>query len=479
MSDLGAIREEIAAVLGDAAVLDQPRDKEGYERGARYGAGSAALVIRPASTDDVRMVVRWARRHSLHLVTQGANSNLVGAASPDPSGTQIVVSLERMRHCVEVDVENRSAVVSAGVTLQALNDLLGQHGLCFPIDLDANPTIGGMIAMNTGGARLIRYGSVRRNVLGLEVVLGDQEATVLDLMSALRKDNSGVDLKQLFIGTSGSFGIITRAILELHPLPRQRATAHLVPRGYSAVNEILRATEARFSDFLTSFEGMSRNAVVPVLEQRRVVRNPFVTDPIPEYMILVELTSAGEPSKSFNLQDALEDFLGELLEYPSVPLETAPLADPGELWGLRHSISEGLRAVGRIISFDISMTRSALASFRDTMIGEIATRWPFLVVCDFGHFGDGGQHFNILWPNGAQPAYDPDIVFAVRETVYDRVVRDYGGSFSAEHGIGPFNQRFYDRYTSRESLSLSGALKEILDPSNLLGTVRWGPRDEA
>jgi FAD/FMN-containing dehydrogenase len=462
--------EELRTVLGSTALATGRSELETYERGARYGAGIAGLVVKPSDTDQVRATVRWARSHGIHLIPQGANSNLVGAASPDGSGTQVIVSLERMRHEISVDVMNRSVTVGAGVTLHALNTQLAEVGLCLPIDLGANPTIGGMIAMNTGGARLLRYGGMRRSVLGMEVVLMDEEASVLDLMSALRKNNTGIDLKQLFIGSSGVLGIVTRAVLEVTRLPRQRATVMLVPKRHADVPRLVAELESRFADFLTSFEGMSQAALECVLRHRPRVRNPFAPAPVPPYCVLVELTSTAN-AETVDLAQALERALADILEMEDGPLETALFGDAMELWALRHSISDSLREAGRVIAFDISMPRSELPDFRATMLGEIAARWPSVRVCDFGHCGDGGDHFNIVCSDNS---LSDESVAELRQSIYDRVVRQHNGSFSAEHGIGPFNEHFYKRYTSERVLKLSGALKGLLDPMDVLGVANLG-----
>lgn len=465
---------ELAALLGPTAVLANPSDIAGYERGVRYGAGRAACVARPSSTRDVQHIVRWAFRHGLRLIAQGANTGLVAAAAPDDSGDQVIVSFERMRHEIDLDPHNRTVRVAAGVLLQTLNDHLRPHGLCFPIDLGANPSIGGMIAANTGGARLLKYGDVRRNLLGLEVVLADETATHVDLMRDLRKDNSGVDIKQLFTGTSGAFGFVTAAILEVHPLPQQRATALLVPRTSASALELLRALEMNCGELLASFEAMSRAAMECVFRFRPRIRNPF-GESVPELAILVELTSAVPPSMGLDLERMIESALAESTEGDDAPLADALLGRAEESWQLRHAISDCLREAGTVIAFDISVRRSAVPAFRDFMIQQLRQRWPSLQVCDFGHFGDGGLHFNLVWPHDSYLQPDPAIIQKVREFVYDAVVQRFHGSFSAEHGIGPFNNAFYERYTAPSRLALAGKLQTLFNPDGRLGTVRFGP----
>lgn len=469
-----AARAEIEALLGPGGVIADPTEKSGYERGARYGAGTAACVVRPKSTIEVQEIVRWARRHRLKLIPQGANTGLVAAASPDGTATQVIVSLERMRQEITLDRDNRTVRVSAGVLLQSLNDRLTEEGLWFPIDLGANPSIGGMIATNTGGSRLLRYGDVRRNLLGLEVVLADDDATLLDLMRGLRKDNTGVDLKQLFVGTSGAFGIVTGAILEVHPLPRQRASALLIPTRAESATDLLRELESRCGELLTSFEGMSRAAMQCVLQFRPQVPNPFVAGPVPEAAILVELTSATGPSLGFDLEAALERVLADLLELDESPLADALLGRAEQSWQLRHAISDSLREAGTVIAFDLSVRRSLVQSFRLRMTEILRETWPHLAVCDFGHWGDGGLHFNLVWPRDCGILPDATSIEEIRSCVYRTLVHEFQGSFSAEHGIGPYNRAIYERFTAPEQLKLAGALQGLTNPDACLGVAHFG-----
>lgn len=469
-----AALEELSGLLGPAGVLCDSISLAGYERGARYGGGRAACVVRPKDTDEVRAVVRWSHRHGIRIIAQGANTGLVAAASPDESGNDVIVSLERMRQDIQVDLDNRTARVSAGVLLHALNERLHAHGLCFPIDLGANPSIGGMIAANTGGARLLKYGDVRRNLLGLEVVLADSEATCLQLTSGLRKDNSGVDLKQLFVGTSGAFGIITAAVLEVHPLPRQRATALLVPRTPAAAADLLRGIEARCGELLTSFEGMSGAAMECAFRHQPQVRNPF-GDEIPELAILVELSTTVASDLGLDLDRVLENVLAALAEDADAPLADALLGRAEESWQLRHAISASLREAGTVIAFDISLRRSVVQSFRSMMIKQLGERWPHLRVCDFGHLGDGGLHFNVVWPHDCAVEPSAAVVEQVREHVYRALVEQFQGSFSAEHGIGPYNQAVYERFTAPDQMRLAGSLQRLANPDARLGTVNFGP----
>jgi FAD/FMN-containing dehydrogenase len=469
----------LIARLGEGSVRYLPQDLAGYERGARYGTGRALCAALPRDVAAVRQVVLWAREHRVRLIPQGANTGLVAAASPDSSGRQAIVSLERLRSKIEIDVENRSVRVGAGVLLHSLNERLAEEGFCFPIDLGANPSVGGMIAANTGGARLLRYGDVRSNLLGLEAVLADADATVVDVMSGLRKDNSGVDLKQLFVGTSGAFGIVTAAVLEIHPMPLQRATALLVPVDPAAVPAILRRAESRFAGLLCSFEGMSRAAMQCVFRHRPRVRNPFEGGPTPELAVLMELASPLHHSCGLDLERALEAFLCKLAEGEKPLLADALLGKAEQAWELRHAISDSLRDDGTVIAFDVSVRRSVLAAFRARVTGEIEAAWPHLRICEFGHLGDGGVHLNLVWPFDCGPVPQPQEILAIRERVYAIVVDEFRGSFSAEHGVGPYNQEVYSRHTPPEHRKLAGGLQRLFDPDRLLGTVEFGDEEPA
>ena len=467
-----SVIRDLTRELGSAGIVHDPADAEFYERGYRYGSGRALAVVRPATLAELRAVVRYCFAHDLQIIPQGANTGLVGASTPDQTGEQLVVSLDRLRGVEAVDVHNRTAIVLGGTRLSALNREVGQHELFFPIDLGSDPSLGGMVATNTGGSRLLRYGDVQRNLLGLEVVLPDAEATVLTDLTGLRKDNSGIDLKQLFVGTSGTFGIITRAQVELHRLPRQAAAALVVPVIHAAVPELLAVIEARAGEFLGAFEGMSANAMAAALTHNPRLRNPFSAAGLPEYAVLVELVSS-MPADQFDLSELLAQILGRAMEGDHALVKDARFGRPEDFWGIRHSISDGVRAAGKIIGFDISVPRSQLPALRSDLVALLRDQYPQLRVCDFGHCGDGGDHFNLVWPHGAEP-YDAAIVENVRQLIYDRVVRKFGGSFSAEHGVGPHNIACYKRYTSAVDRMLAARLKGVFDPKGLLGTVDFG-----
>jgi FAD/FMN-containing dehydrogenase len=462
----------LEAMLGPQGLLTHAVEMTPYESGARYDSGRAAFVARPSSAAAVSEVVAYCVRHSIPLVAQSGNTGLVGGSTPDDSGTQGVLSLERLRSTFELDVENRSLRVDAGFRLSEINVRLEPHGVFFPIDLGADPAAGGMVASNTGGARFLRFGDVRRNTLGLKVVLGDADGTSLELGGSLRKDNTGPDWKQLFIGTAGAFGIITECTFNLERLPRQAATAYLVPRSSEDALVLLNEVEERAGSYLTAFEGMSGAAIRHAFAHVESLRNPFPGGCIPAYVILVELSRSWEPRSAEQPLDAvMEDILAELWELPGEPLRDAFIGSPREMWALRHALSEGAKSAGFVVGFDLSFRRSDVMTFLSQMRALLDEEFPGVEMCDFGHIGDGGVHFNLVVARENDGSVDTEMVGRLRERVIVIAVEQYGGSFSAEHGLGRRNQHFYDRYTPERLKSMASLFKQATSPAPM-GTTR-------
>ena len=460
----------ISALLGPAACLIEPDARTPYEHGARYGAGVALCVARPADVESAAELMRLCAAEQISIVTQGANTGLVAAASPDSSGLQVLLSMERIKGIIDIDPVDGMIQAWAGTRLSELNQALAPHGLCFPIDLGADPSVGGMLAANTGGARLLRYGDVRHNTMGLQALLMEPAGALLDVGNRLRKNNTGPDWKQLFIGTSGSYGIITQAVLRAHPLPRQRATALVVPSSLAAALVLLQDGERQFADFLSAFEGISHNALASVLRHLPQVVAPF--DPLPPYALLIELSSSAVASTHFNLEQLFMTWLEQHLEAGTIT--DAVVDKPESLWRLRHAISDSIKQEGKIVAFDIAVPRAHLPAFHVAALALVERDFGPAVACDFGHWGDGGVHFNLVIPPTQQQHFPPARIDALRTALYDLVVRDYRGSFSAEHGIGPFNQHYYDRYLSTSQQALATRVQAAFDPYHLLGNTRFG-----
>ena len=460
--------ETLGRILGEKGLLTAPGDMAAYETGARYDRGRAAFVARPASTAEVSAVVAYCVANGIALVAQSGNTGLVSGSTPDDSGQQGVLSLDRLTAPFELDRVNRTVKAGAGLRLSDLNARLEESGLFFPIDLGADPRLGGMIATNTGGSRFLRYGDVRRNTLGLTVVLADEAGTVLDLSSGLRKNNTGVDWKQLFIGTCGAFGIVTECVLNLEPLPRQSATALLVPAAPERVPDLLVAMEDALGSYLSAFEGMSGNAVTAALDHVPSLRNPFQGGIVPDFVILAEISRSSPPREGEQPLDAvLEEVLAAIWERDDAPLADAFVGPPQEIWALRHALSEGVKHSGRLIAFDLAFRRGDIMRFLAHMKAEMPEHFPAVTICDFGHIGDGGVHFNLVVGKDDPRLADTGFEAELRRWVLSVAVEEFGGSYSAEHAIGRKNQAFYDRYTPGEIRRLAAGLKTLTSPGPL------------
>ncbi|MGC6487677.1 MAG: FAD-binding oxidoreductase [Planctomycetota bacterium] len=459
---------DLDRALGPSGLLVDAHDRARYETGWRYGAGRARCVARPASTAEVSETLRICGAHGARVVPQGANTGLVAASTPDGSGEMVVMSLERLDASVEIDPHDRVAVVDGGVLLSTLNARLAEQGLWFPVDLGADPQIGGMVATNTGGTRLLKYGDVRRNLLGLEVVLGD--GRVLSMLDRLRKNNTGLDAKQLFVGTTGVFGVVTKAALSVAPAPAQTAAALVGCRSGDAALRLLCAVEQGLGDVLSAFEVMGRGALAAVLRHQPGLRAPFA--PLPRFAALVELSTTLD-TRALSLESVLHDRLSAHAATVGEEVSDVLVDDAAAFWGLRHRISESLRRDGEMVAFDVSVARAQLPAFTARVEALLAARFPHVRLCDYGHWGDGGSHLNLLW-DPAEVADPAGRKRALQEEVYDLAVRSFGGSFSAEHGVGPHNQRYYDRYTDEPVKQLCGAIGAFCDPGDRLGTARLG-----
>jgi FAD/FMN-containing dehydrogenase len=465
-------RTRLEAILRETGILSAPADMVSYAIGARYDRGEPALVLRPRTTVEVSAAVAYCARNALRLVPQSGNTGLVSGSTPDATGCEIVLSLDRMNERFELDVDNRSLRLGAGFILSEVNRRLEPHGLFFPIDLGADPRIGGMISTNTGGSRFLRYGDVRRNTLALTVVLADDDGTVLEFGSELRKNNTGIDWKHLFIGTSGAFGIVTECVLNLEFVPRQTATAYLVPKDATSVMPLLRQMETRLGAHLSAFEGMSRNAITAALAHVPSLKNPFQDGNIPDYVILAEITRTWEPRENEQpLEVVLEEVLAAIWESDDTPLADAFVGPPERMWAMRHALSEGVKHLGRLVAFDVSFKRADIMPFCEAMKRDLPQVFREVTICDFGHIGDGGVHFNLVIANDSPSLSRPGFEDELRQWVFGKVVGEYGGSFSAEHGIGRKNQKYYDLYTDGKIRGLAARLKATLAPLPM-GTVR-------
>lgn len=453
-------RAALEAILGSGGVLTAPDEMAGYGQAARYGGGVPAAVARPRTTSEMSRVIAHCVARGLPFVPQSANTGLVLGSTPDRTGDQLVISLERMTEELSIDPHDRTVTASAGVRLSTLNAALEPHRLFLPIDLAADPMLGGMAATNTGGARFLRYGDMRRHILGLEVVLPDRDGTVLALGGGQRKDNTTLPLRQLFVGSCGALGVITRVTVEVHRRPAATAAALLVPAA-GKVMELLAAVEAAAGETLTAFEGMSRAVMRRAFAHVPGLRNPFPGGALPDYAVLIELTRSAVPlEREPTLDDDLEALLAEIASRPDSPLIDALVGPPDRLWALRHALSESLRASGdQVLGFDLSFRRSQLFPFLDAATAQLGRDFPEWEVCDFGHIADGGVHFNLVRRGPGESALSRED--ALKACVLRLAVEVFGASFSGEHGLGRANQDAYDRFVAPLVKSYSAAVADV------------------
>ena len=439
-----------------------------YLQPARYGAGQALAVVKPATTEEVAGLARLARDCGVQLIAQGAHTGLVLGATPQDAARHVVLSTERLRSRFELDPLDRVLHVSAGFRLSEINERLQTAGLSFPVDLSADPSIGGMVAANTGGTRMLRYGDVRANTLGLTVVLGEPAGEILHLEPAWMKNNAGLDFKQLFIGSNGALGVVTETVIRLHALPAQRVAALVAPASRDAVWPLYAAAGALLGDSVSAFEGISRRALELAVAHGAAGPMPFASG-APEYAVLLELSSP-LTSRDLDLAQVLENFLETQMEANLVA--DAVLGRDEALWQIRHHIGEGLRAHGRALGLDLSFARSQYWPFVASARAWLSAHLPQVEIADFGHLGDGGVHFNLVWPHRCEfhaPAFEE-----ARAAMYRLAVEEHGGCFSAEHGVGPHVQAIYDRYTPPSQAAMAGRLVAALAPQGGFSRARYG-----
>lgn len=439
-----------------------------YECDVVNGQGLAGAVVLPSSTEAVSELMRLAVQQGVSLIAQGSRSGLVGNAIPDRSGTQVIVCLSRMQRVRELDTLNRTVVLEAGTRLSQLNQHLQPHKLQFPVDLGSDPTVGGLLANNAGGSRLLRHGDVRHNVLGVEVVLADKHGTVVQALAPLRKNNTGLDLKQLFIGTGGAFGIITAATLDLKRCDQSTQSLFVALPDSTAALKVLLAFEREFGDLLCAFEVMSAASLAITLRHCPVLRHPLAPSPAGCYA-LIELASS-MPGLQVLLTQRTEHLLESL--YREARIIDATLSHPETFWPLRDSLPLAIAQEGIPLSFDVAFSRSQLVAFGDAVRQWLQREHPLLQLYEFGHFADGGCHLVVLLPHTQVAQYTLAKIVALRNGIYQRVA-EHGGCFSAEHGVGPVNAAYYNKYTAPQVKALSRTLQQVFDPQAILGRYRY------
>lgn len=458
---------ELVRIVGAPHVLDAAQ-AEPYlvDWRGRY-TGRALAVVRPATVQEVSDVVRWCVLNQVPIVPQGGNTSLCGGATPDSSGTAIVLSLTRMNQVRSVDTDNDTMVVEAGCILQLAQQAAHAADRLFPLSLAAEGscTVGGNLGTNAGGTQVLRYGNARELVLGLEVVTAEGE--IWHGLRGLRKDNTGYDLRDLYIGSEGTLGIITAATVKLYPQPLAQCTALLGVGSIRDAVAVLSAARKGFGASLTGFEliaGECLHGVVQCYPQQRI---PFEGSSahLPWYTLL-------EVSDSESAQHARERFeaiVGQTLEdnlvIDAVIAESTAQSDA--LWHLRESVPLSEKAFGKSVKHDVSIPVSRMAEFVETTNAALQAHFPGVQHVIFGHLGDGNLHYNVA----KGQAYTEESLLSLQDAIYEVVyesVHSFGGSISAEHGVGQLKRDILPRYKDPVELALMKRIKQALDPHGLM-----------
>jgi FAD/FMN-containing dehydrogenase len=455
----------LVAILGERGLVTDATDMEPYlvdERGAYFG--KAIAVARPGSTEETAAVLGLCNQAGVAIVPQGGNTGLCGAATPFEHGAELLVSMTRMNRVREVDALNYAITVEAGVILADVQKAAADADRLFPLSLGGEGTarIGGNLSTNAGGTGVLRFGPARDPVLGLEVVLPD--GRVWDGLRGLRKDNTGYDLKQIFVGAEGTLGIITAAVLKLFPRPHSVETAFVAVPDPAAAVELLSRARTASGDRVTTFEMIPRQPLDFVL-----AHIPDTRDPLPtryDCYVLYELASS-DPDD--DLRGLMEKTLTAGMEAGLV-LDAAiaeSSAQAGDFWRLRETLPEAQKHVGASIKHDISVPVSRIAEFMTIATERVSLAVPGVRVCAFGHLGDGNVHFNMAQPEDVEGA-----AFTARREEINRIVHDtvieMGGSISAEHGIGRLRRDELAHYESDVALDLMRRIKAAIDPTGIM-----------
>lgn len=456
---LAAFRRALGSGVVEDADLIRPRLTDW--RGTK--TGSAGVMLRPGSTAEMVELVRIAAAHRVGLVPQGGNTGMVGGSVPEPEGGVALVALDRLVRIRSIDPLDGSLVAEAGVTLSAVHDAAATVDRAFPLTLGArgSATIGGLVSTNAGGSQVLRHGPMRALVLGLEAVLPD--GTLLDQLSTLRKDNTGYDVKQLLIGAEGTLGLVTAAALKLVPAARSEATAVVALHGLDAALPLLARLREASGDRVESFELMPREALDLVAAQLPHLRQPFAAPPPAAVLVALASSASGDP-----LADMLESELARAVRADQV-LDAAVArsqAQADAFWAIREGIPEAERREGPAVKNDIAVPLTAMPRFIREVSVEVEARWPGSRPLAFGHLGDGNVHFNVRAPLG-DAGWTAREGEAVRRFVHDRV-RAYGGSISAEHGIGTLKRDELARLADPGKYAAMLAIKRALDPHGIM-----------
>jgi FAD/FMN-containing dehydrogenase len=455
---------KLASIVGPKHVITDPDVMAPHLREWRnLYTGQAQALVRPGSSEEVAAILRLANETATPVVPQSGNTGGVGGQVPDQSGRAILLSLARLDKVRDVQPLSNMMTVEAGVVLQRVQQEAAEVDRFFPMALpsDGSCMIGGNLATNAGGTGVIAYGNMRDLVLGIEVVLPD--GRIWNGLSGLRKDNAGYDMKHLFIGSEGTLGIITAATLKLFPKPRSQVTGFVGVASPEAALHLLARAQSEAGGVVTTFELIPRLGIEMVLQNGAQVRDPL--NDKHDWYVLIEVSS----QKSDGLQDLVEEMLANAIEAEEAQdvVLASSLDQRMNLWKLREDLPFAQATEGASIKHDISVPIASVPSFMTEALAALEQHFPGCRPCPFGHLGDGNLHFNVTQPKGADPKAFLALYDEMNTVVFD-IVKRYGGSIAAEHGVGQHKRKLLPRYKDPVALDLMRILKKAIDPKGIM-----------
>jgi len=470
----GHLLAEFADAIGEEYVLSKDADKAPYlsDWGKRF-KGNALAVLRPKNTNEVAALIKICKRHGVPMVPQGGNTGLCGGATPDSSGYAVVICLRRLNQIQALDLENSTITVGAGAVLKHVQEAAIIQNRLFPLSLAAEGscTIGGNLATNAGGVQVLRYGNMRDLTLGLEVVTANGE--IWNGLRGLRKDNTGYSLKDLFIGSEGTLGIITAATLKVFPLPKTKVTVLVKVNNVESSIALLQHVQKVCSADLTAFELISSRAI-ELVSDRFILAQQLLQDQS-NWIVLIELSSMDSEDKvRLELQNLLMEAMDSNLVLDGVVADS--IQQSKTMWGIRETIPEAQLQLGIVIKHDISLPISELSAFIQTTDARLKESWPDIEIIVFGHVGDGNLHYNIVGINLEVSALLENRRNQINQLVHDQVYL-HNGSFSAEHGIGQAKVTELNERKSSVEMTLMRTIKKSLDPLCIMNPNKVISRD--
>jgi FAD/FMN-containing dehydrogenase len=463
------LTDRLAAIVGERHVItDQPETEPYIVEWRGLYRGNPAAIVRPGSVDEVASIVRLAQETATPIVPQGGNTGLVGAQVPDESGRELVISMERLDRVRDVDVSGRTATIEAGMILEKVQQLADDHDLLFPLALGSQGScrIGGNISTNAGGTGVLAYGNTRDLVLGLEVVLANGD--IWNGLSRLRKDNTGYDLKQLFIGGEGTLGLITAAVVRLYPKPRGRRVAFAGLKSPHHVLDLYRAADKGAGRSLTGFEIMPRIGLDFAVGHLDSARDPL-SDPHAWYVLMEVSSNRSDADANALAEHILATALDDGTVDDAVISQSEDQA--AAFWHIRHGMSESQKPHGGSIKHDVSVPVARVPDLLERAAKAVEAFMPGIRPVMFGHIGDGNIHLNVSQPVGMDKQGFLAETDRINELVH-AIVLDLEGSISAEHGIGRLKQQLLEEVKSDVEIDMMRQIKRALDPNNIFSPGR-------